>query len=164
MLRIASLTLPALLISGVALADEVVRHKIPGSDFPIARAVEVPGDATTVYLSGAVPSVVNEDADRSSIEAYGDITEQTRTVFQSIEKSLDDMDLTMGDVVKLQVFLVGQDGEPMDFAGFMEGYTEFFGTDEQPNLPARSVFEVAGLANPGWLIEVEAIAVRAGKN
>ncbi len=48
----------------------------------------------------------------------------------------------------------------MDFAGFMEGYVEFFGTEEQPNLPTRSVFEVAGLANAGWLVEIEVVAVR----
>lgn len=159
MFRFASLLSGALLLAGTAYAD-VVRHPIPNSDFPIARAVEVPDDATTVYLSGAVPSVVNEDAEETSVEAYGDMAEQTRSVFQSIEQTLQDMDMAMGDIVKLQVFLVGQDGEPMDFSGFMEGYTEFFGTDDQPNLPARSVFEVAGLANPGWLVEIEAIAVR----
>ena len=47
----------------------------------------------------------------------------------------------MGDVVKMQVFLVGdpsKDGK-MDFKGFMEGYTQFFGTKEQPNLqPGQS--------------------------
>ncbi|WP_157016974.1 RidA family protein [Mesorhizobium xinjiangense] len=160
MIRFASLLTGALLAAGAAQADEVIRHKIPNSDFPIARAVEVPDDADTVYLSGAVPAVIDEDADSASVEAYGDMTEQTRSVFQAIDKTLKDIGLDMGDVVKLQVFLVGQDGQPMDFAGFMEGYTEFFGTDAQPNLPARSVFEVAGLANPGWLIEVEAIAVR----
>lgn len=160
MIRFASLLIGTLLVAGAARADDVVRHKMPSSDFPIARAVEVPDDATTVYLSGAVPSIINEDAEQGSLEAYGDITEQTRSVFQSIEKTLKDMKLGMGDVVKLQVYLVGQDGEAMDFAGFMKGYTEFFGAQAQPNLPARSVFQVAGLANPGWLIEVEAIAVR----
>ncbi len=48
----------------------------------------------------------------------------------------------------------------MDFAGFMEGYTQFFGTEEQPNLPARSAMQVAGLVNPGWLVEIEVVAVR----
>ncbi len=48
----------------------------------------------------------------------------------------------------------------MDFRGFMQGYSEFFGTEEQPNLPARSVMEVAALVNPGWLVEIEVVAVR----
>jgi enamine deaminase RidA (YjgF/YER057c/UK114 family) len=42
----------------------------------------------------------------------------------------------------------------------MEGYTQFFGTEAQPNLPARSVVQVAGLANPGFLVEIEVTAVR----
>jgi enamine deaminase RidA (YjgF/YER057c/UK114 family) len=68
----------------------------------------------------------------------------------------------MGDVVKMQVFLVGDPdkGGKMDFAGFMQGYTQFFGSKEQPNLPTRSVFQVAGLANPGFLVEIEVTAVR----
>ncbi len=160
MIRFASLLTAAFLATGTAQADEVIRHKIPNSDFPIARAVEVPDDAATVYLSGAVPSVIDETADPSSIDAYGGMTEQTRSVFRNIEKTLQDIGLDMGDVVKLQVYLVGPAGAPMDFAGFMKGYTEFFGTAQQPNLPARSVFQVAGLAHPNWLIEVEAIAVR----
>jgi enamine deaminase RidA (YjgF/YER057c/UK114 family) len=41
----------------------------------------------------------------------------------------------------------------------MEGYTQFFG-GSQPNLPARSVVGVAALANPGFLVEIEVIAVK----
>ncbi|MEG3767127.1 Rid family hydrolase, partial [Alteromonas sp. 14N.309.X.WAT.G.H12] len=70
--------------------------------------------------------------------------------------------LTMKDVVKMQAFLVGDpnlDGR-MDFAGFMRGYTQFFGTEEQPNLPSRSALQIAGLANPGFLVEIEVTAVR----
>ncbi|WP_104018640.1 Rid family hydrolase [Roseovarius nitratireducens] len=47
-----------------------------------------------------------------------------------------------------------------EFSGFMEGYIQHFGTEEQPDLPTRSVFEVAGLANPAWLVEIEVVAVR----
>jgi enamine deaminase RidA (YjgF/YER057c/UK114 family) len=47
----------------------------------------------------------------------------------------------------------------MDFTGFMAGYTKFFGTKEQPNKPARSTFQVAGLAGPGILVEIEVVAV-----
>jgi enamine deaminase RidA (YjgF/YER057c/UK114 family) len=72
------------------------------------------------------------------------------------------MNLTMKDVVKMQAFLVADPAKEnrMDFAGFMEGYTQFFGTAEQPNLPSRSVMAVAGLVNPGWLVEIEVTAVR----
>lgn len=33
---------------------------------------------------------------------------------------------------------------------------------EQPELPTRSVFAVAGLANPACLVEIEVVAVRSG--
>ncbi len=51
-------------------------------------------------------------------------------------------------------------GGKMDFAGFNAGYKEFFGTAENPNLVARSTVQVAGLAGPNFLIEIEAIAAK----
>ena len=51
-------------------------------------------------------------------------------------------------------------GGRMDFGGFMEAYTQYFGTEEQLNLPARSAVQVAGLARPGMLVEVEVILAR----
>lgn len=141
----------------VAAAAEIIRHPIPGSDFPISRAVELPADARIVYLSGVVPRVTDASAERTSAAAFGgDTRAQTVNVLENIARTLADLDLTMGDVVKMQVYLVPPEGDAgMDFAGFMEGYRAFFGTQEQPNLPARSV-----LANPGWLVEIEVVAVR----
>lgn len=162
-MRIGAATLAAgLFLGGSAMAQDVLRHKNPNSDFPIAQAVEVPAGKTTVYVSGAVPSVVDEKAEKGSLAAYGNTKTQTESVLKSIEKTLDGLGLKMGDVVKMQVFLVGDPdkGGKMDFAGFMEGYVQFFGTKEQPNLPARSVMQVAGLVAPGWLVEIEVTAVR----
>ncbi len=145
-----------------SLAQAVTRYPIPNSDFPISRAVELPANAKLVYVSGQVPPVVNADAPKNSLDAFGDTTIQTVGVLERIQSALSDVGLTMGDVVKMQVFLVGDpnNGGMMDFAGFMEGYTQFFGTEEQPNLPARSAMQVAGLVNPGWLVEIEVVAVR----
>lgn len=143
-------------------AAEVTRHKLPGSDFPISLAVEIPAAATVVNLSGAVPGVIDPSAPKDSVKAYGDTEAQTVNVLQSIEKSLQSLDLKMADVVKMQVYLVGDPakGGKMDFAGFMKGYTQFFGGAKQPSLPTRSAFQVAGLANPGYLVEIEVVAVR----
>jgi enamine deaminase RidA (YjgF/YER057c/UK114 family) len=93
--------------------------------------------------------------------SYGDTQVQTVSVLQSIEATLADLGLSMGDVVKMQVFLVAPEGGAMDFEGFMGGYTQFFGTQSQPHLPVRTVVEVAGLAHPDWLVEIEVAAVRA---
>jgi len=37
---------------------------------------------------------------------------------------------------------------------------KYFGTEDQPNLPARSAFQVAGLAAPGMLVEIEVVLAR----
>jgi enamine deaminase RidA (YjgF/YER057c/UK114 family) len=154
----------ALLVLAPSLAAgaDLVRHKLPGSNFPIAAAVEVPAGRTTVYLSGAVPPVANADVPADSIAAYGDTEAQTVAVLGRIQAQLEGMGLTMGDVVKMQVYLVGDPAKAgrMDFAGFMKGYVQFFGTEAQPHLPARSTMQVAGLANPGFLVEIEVTAVR----
>ena len=142
---------------------QVTRYPIPDSDFPIAQAVSVPPETTLIYVSGQVPSVVDKSAEPESIAAFGNTTTQTVNVLEQIQSILERLDLTMGDVVKMQVFLVGDpdNGGQMDFAGFMEGYTQFFGTETQPNLPARSAMQVAGLVNPGWLVEIEVVAVKS---
>lgn len=164
--RVVSVGLLAIgLLFSMALgvsAQSVIRHPIPNSDFPIALAVEIPADATLVYLSGQVPAVIDEAAEPTTVAAFGDTEAQTVSVLEKVEAILTDLDLTMSDVVKMQAFLVGDPDleNKMDFAGFMAGYTQFFGTAEQPNLPSRSAMQVAGLVNPGWLVEIEVVALR----
>ena len=48
----------------------------------------------------------------------------------------------------------------MDFAGMMRGYRAYFGTPQQPLKTARSTMQVAGLVDPGWLVEIEVTAAR----
>jgi len=163
MLTVAfGLALNGFALQGDASAQDVIRHRTPGSSFPIAAAVEVPAGKTLVFLSGMVPRVANEQAPRNTLAAFGDTRTQTMSVLQAIEQALQRINLSMKDVVKMQVFLVADPAKEnrMDFSGFMEGYTQFFGTAEQPNLPSRSVMAVAGLVNPGWLVEIEVTAVR----
>jgi len=139
----------------------IVRHKIPNSDFPIAQAVTLPPGTTLHFISGQVPPVVDKAADPNSAGAFGDTKTQTVGVLAKIKDILQGMGLAMGDVVKMQVFLVGDPGKNgrADVAGFMEGYTQFFG-GSQPNLPARAVVQVAGLSNPGWFVEIEVVAAK----
>lgn len=137
-------------------AEPVTRHRMPGSDQPVAMAVEVPGGTTLVQLSSASPPLRPEGG-------FGDMRAQTRGVLRSVEGMLHRLGLGLGDVVRLQVFLVGDParGGAVDHAGFAAAYREFFGTSRQPHLPARTVVQVAGLADPGWLVEIEATAARA---
>jgi enamine deaminase RidA (YjgF/YER057c/UK114 family) len=94
--------------------------------------------------------------------SMGDTRTQTISALTNIKKQLEGMHLSMGDVVKMQVFLVADKskGDKLDFAGFMDGYTQFFGTKEQPNLPSRSAVQVAALVVPAALVEIEVTAVR----
>lgn len=163
--RSGALLLPAVLAlacgGATAAAQDIVRHKIPGSDFPIALAVSVPPTATIHFISGQVPPVVDKNAPADSLAAYGDTKTQTLGVLKRIKEVLESMGLGIPDVVKMQVFLVGDPakGGRADVKGFMEGYTQYFG-GSQPNLPARAVMQVAALNSPGWLIEIEVVAAK----
>jgi enamine deaminase RidA (YjgF/YER057c/UK114 family) len=144
-------------------APGVVHYPLVDSKFPIARAVEVPAGTTLVFHSGTVPSPKDPTAPAGSPAYWGDTRTQALSVFTNLKKSLDSLGLGYGDVVKMTVFLVAdpasKDGR-MDFKGFMEAYTQFFGTAAQPVLPARSAVQVAALAGPGMLVEVEVILAR----
>jgi enamine deaminase RidA (YjgF/YER057c/UK114 family) len=71
----------------------------------------------------------------------------------------------MGDVVMMHVYLAGDPakGGKLDFSGMSAAYSRFFGTKDQPNKPARSAMQVAALAAPGALVEIEVIAVRSAE-
>ena len=159
---IRSLLLIALLLGGGTARAEVVRHPIPNSNFPIAQSVEVSGNVKTYYVSGQVPPVVDKAADPKSPQAYGDTKTQTVGVLNKIKGILEGLGLGMGDVVKMQVFLVNDARTPWTSRRSWKATLQFFGGD-QPNLPARSVIGVAALANPGFLVEIEVIAVAAKK-
>lgn len=164
-MRLCILLAPVLLGACAAPGGgDIVRHRIPNSNFPIAAAIEVPATATRVLLSGKVPPMVDRSKPPTDPAAYGGDTKgQTLGVLKSIEEQLAGLGLSMKDVVKMQVFLVGDPakGGRMDFAGFMEGYSQFFGTAAQPNLPVRSTMQVAALVSPAFLVEIEVEAVRA---
>jgi len=164
--RAAVLASAALLGVTIANAGEVVRTALPdGNPFPISAAVTVPAGYDTVYVSGALPDVVNKDAPKDSVESYGDMATQAESALTKIKASLARLGLSMGDVVKMTVFMVADPakGNKLDFAGLMTGYTKFFGSAEQPNKPARSAVQVAALVAPGALVEIEVIAVTPHK-
>ena len=141
-----------------AHAQTTVRH-IQTETSPIASGVWA-GD--TFYLSGQLASPVTpEDKAKGTSAVYGDTKAQAASVFAKIQAALAAQGLGMRDVVKMTVFL-GPDPATgkLDFAGMQSEYVKFFGTAEQPNKPARSAVQVAALAAPWALIEVEVIAVR----
>lgn len=164
--RFATITVLALALAFGAQAQEIKRTVNPNSTLPLATAVTVPANSTLVFFSGNLADVANPDAPKGTIEAYGDTKTQAVSILKKFEKLLANEGLTMGDVVKVNVLLVGDpklDGK-MDFAGLNAAYSQFFGTAAQPNRPVRTAVQVAGLPMPGGLIEIEMTAARtAGK-
>lgn len=105
-----------------------------------------------VFVGGQISS----DSEGRTIGA-GDIETQTRNVFRSIERVLDEAGATMADIVKLNTFYV-YEGVGDEIREYWEKMTkvrmEFF---DEPG-PCGTGVRVVGLAYPDLLIEVEAIA------
>jgi enamine deaminase RidA (YjgF/YER057c/UK114 family) len=127
--------------------------RVGAGAFPISSIVVVKsvGGADIAYASG-IPGTASA----------GDTKAQTLGVLTKLDAALTSQGFGLGDVVMMRVFLVGDPAMAgkMDFAGMMAAYSQFFGTADQPNKPARTTVQVAGLASPGALVEIEAQAVR----
>ena len=156
-----TLTIFLSLVAG-AQTQANVRH-IQEGDRPIATGVWV-GD--TLYLSGQLASPVTPaDTAKGTAAIYGDTEAQTMSTLTKIQAALKSEGLGMSDVVMMHVYMAGdpaKDGK-LDFPGMMAAYTRFFGTKEQPNKPARSAMQVAALAAPWALVEIEVIAVKGAR-
>jgi enamine deaminase RidA (YjgF/YER057c/UK114 family) len=146
-----------LMVSLTAAAQTTKRIPLPPSqnprnaELPIAGAVWA---ADTLYVSGWL------DPD---IKTHPDTQSQTVGILKDLQKFLESQQLTLGDVVMMRVYLGGdpaKDGK-MDVAGMTAGYTQFFGTKDQPNMPARTTVQVVLPAGArGGLVEIDLVAVR----
>ena len=126
---------------------------------PISSSVLVPPGSGLVYVSGTVPDVADPASPEGSVARYGDTETQTRSILRKISNELGAHRLGLNNVVMMRVFLAAPPGQArMDFAGMMRAYREAFGTPSNPNKPARSTMQVAGLVDPGWLVEIEVTA------
>lgn len=125
----------------------------------ISSVASVPAGSAIHYLSGSVASPL----DPAKPEDLGDTRQQTLSILTKMRAQLEALGLGMGDVVKMNVFLVGvpENGGRMDAPAMNEVFKTFFGTAEQPNTPTRSTVQVAALGRPYVLVEIEAIAAKA---
>jgi enamine deaminase RidA (YjgF/YER057c/UK114 family) len=157
--------LPAILPVAIPAQAQTIERSDRHATLPIARFVEVPHAAETLYLSGEVASPPEAAGAPGGSRAYGDTEAQTSNVFRKIERTLSERGYGLGDVVRLTVFLVGVPDKAghLDMEGFTRAYVRYFGTASQPNLPVRSTVQVAGLSHPGYLVEIEATAAKAGR-
>ena len=165
MSRLMPAALIAAALAGPASAAEIVRHTNPPPAF-ILSGVTIPPGAEIVMLSGQLASPIDPSKPPSptmTMADFGDTKTQTISTFTKIKAALAKLGYSMSDIVKLTVFVAGDPnmGGKMDFAGFNDGYKMFFGTAENPNLVARSTVQVAALAGPNFLVEIEATAAKA---
>jgi reactive intermediate/imine deaminase len=103
-------------------------------------------DGRTVVISGQVPL----DADGNLVGA-GDPEAQVEQVFANLHKALESVGGSMADVVKFTIFLT-------DLADLPALRTVRDRHISLENPPASSLVQVAGLVNPAFRVEVEAIA------
>ncbi len=134
----------------VASAQEITRHN-EGNLF--YTAITIPPGAETLYLSGS-------GARQQEDGTWGDIRQQAVDTFSRFKDTLEGLGWSMSDVVQVRVFAVADEDGNLDFAAFNDGYSEFFGTEENPNKPVRSFLEIADLVVDGWLLEIEVRAAR----
>jgi enamine deaminase RidA (YjgF/YER057c/UK114 family) len=157
-MRFSILLAATALAAGTAAGAQEIRRAGPQTS-PIATSVAVPPGSLLVYVSGTTPDPVMPGAQQGTVERYGDTATQTRSILRKIRAELTQHGLSLSDVVMMRVYLVAPPGQPrMDFSGMMTAYREFFGTETQPNRPARSTMAVDGLVDPGWLVEIEVTA------
>ncbi len=113
----------------------------PAAIGPYSQAIRV---GNLVFSSGQIPIDPATGA-----FAKGGIKEQTRQSLSNVKAILDEIGLSMSDVVKTTVFLVDMN----DFADMNSIYAEFF---SEP-YPARSAVTVKALPK-GALVEIEVVA------
>src|SRR6267142_2418489 len=111
-----------------------------------SQVIMTQGSGKTIYVSGQ--NSVN--ANRKMI-GKGDLQAQTDQVMQNIQEALAACGATFENVVKLSIHIV--QGQNPVYA--FQTSQKFMGTGLPPTI---SVLIVAGLANPDFLIEIDAIA------
>ncbi len=111
-----------------------------------SHAVSVSGNHKTLYIGGQ-----NAVDQKGNLIGKGNLTQQTEQVLTNIENILKEADAKLENIVKFNIYLVpGQKPN--------EGFQAFQRRWSGKNFPAITVVFVAGLGNPDWLVEIDAIA------
>jgi enamine deaminase RidA (YjgF/YER057c/UK114 family) len=119
-------------------------HKNPA----FSQSVVASGNVKTVYVGGQ-----NALDASGTIVGRGDIKAQSEQVLKNLQIALAAGGATLAHVVKWNIHIVqGQSPLP----GF-EAFRRAWG--DRPDPPTITVLFVAGLANPDFLMEIDAIAV-----
>lgn len=154
----AALALSLGAISTAAQAGTPIARTSANPTAVISSTALLPANAQILYLSGTTAS----PPDPAKPEELGDTKAQTLSILTKMKATLEGMGWSLGDIVKMNVFLVAPTpGGRMDSPAMNEVFKTFFGTPEQPNKPTRSTVQVAALGRPTTFVEIEAIAAKA---
>jgi enamine deaminase RidA (YjgF/YER057c/UK114 family) len=112
------------------------------------QVVVATGPAKTIYVGGQ--NAVDADG---NIVGAGDIAAQTRQIFANLEAALDAAGARLEHIVHWRLYIV--QGQPLGPG--LAVFQQIWG--RRPNPPAITGLFVAGLANPAFLAELDAVAV-----
>ena len=111
-----------------------------------AQAIKVTGAQTIIFISGQV------DYDAKGGPGHlGDFAGQARATLAAVKAQVEAAGGTLENIVKLNTYLVDV-RHRTELAAIR---AEFFGS----KTPASTLVGVTALAVPGWMLEIEAIAV-----
>lgn len=160
----------ALLSAGPAATASAQVVKIPTTPpGRILSGASVGAKSDMLFLSGQLASPIDiskpmTPATMASLTMadFGDTKTQTISTLTKIKGLLASHGYAMGDIIKMTVFVAGDPakGGKMDFDGMNAGFAQFFNTPENPTTVARSALQVAALAGPAFLVEIEVIAAK----
>lgn len=112
-----------------------------------SQIVVTEGKGKTVYISGQ--NAVNTNHE---IIGKGDIQAQTKQVMENIRVALKECEADFDNIVKINIHMV----QGQNLLSAFQSSQSYIGTALKP--PAITVLIVTGLANPDFLIEIDAIA------
>lgn len=142
-------------------AHTIIRRA--GTTVPMSTSVIVPAGVDLVFISSVLPDAADPSALSGSTNRFGNTATQAKSVLRKISKELEAYGLTLADVIRLNVYLVGdpdKNGE-VDYQGLMSAYLGLYGMRSlEKSQPVRTTLQVAGLPIPGVLVTIEAIAAR----
>lgn len=114
-----------------------------------SQAIEVTASNSTLYIGGQ--NAVNASGE---IVGIGNFSLQCVQALKNIAKILNEAGYEKNNVVKWNIYMV-EGNDPREGFG---AFQEVFGIISPP--PAITVVQVSGLARPGILVEIEAVAVK----
>jgi enamine deaminase RidA (YjgF/YER057c/UK114 family) len=113
-----------------------------------SHAISVSGNYKSIYIGGQ-----NAIDEKGALIGKNSLKQQTEQVLANIDKILQDSGANFRNIVKFNIYILNGQNPQEGFQAFQERWKD------NQNFPIVTVLFVAGLGNPDWLVEIDAIAV-----